>query len=77
MSNINTSSSKMTEYICLCGGRTATLFPYKTGAPEKVGEPGTCVRVRTLSCTALSTLQPRGLQPDVLFCPWDFPGKNT
>ena len=23
------------------------------------------------------SLQPRGLQPTRLLCPWDFPGKNT
>ena len=23
------------------------------------------------------SLQPHGLQPASLFCPWDFPGKNT
>ena len=30
------------------------------------------------SCSVVSnSLQPRGLQPARLLCPWDFPGKNT
>ena len=35
-----------------------------------------CVRVQ--SCSAMSkSLQPRGLQPPRLLCPWGFPGKDT
>ena len=34
-----------------------------------------CVCVCTQSCLIL--LQPHGLQPTRLFCPWDFLGKNT
>ena len=31
-----------------------------------------------LSCSVMSdSLQPYGLQPTRLFCPWNFPGKNT
>ena len=33
-----------------------------------------------LSCThaqSCPTLQPHGLQPTMLLCPWNFPGKNT
>ena len=31
----------------------------------------------TLSCSVMSnTLQPHGLQPTRLFCPWDFLGTN-
>ena len=62
MSNINTSSSKMTEYKCLCGGRTATLFSYKMGAPEKVWwirYMYVCVRAQLHS--PLNSLQPHGL----------------
>ena len=34
--------------------------------------------VCTLSCSVVSSsLQPHGLQPTRLFCPWDSPGKNT
>ena len=32
-----------------------------------------CVRHSVVS----DSLQPHGLQPARLFCPWDFPGKNT
>ena len=28
-------------------------------------------------CVVSNSLQPRGLQPTGLLCPWDFPGKNT
>ena len=34
-----------------------------------------CWCLVTKSCPAL--LQPHGLQPTRLLCPWDFPGKNT
>ena len=34
--------------------------------------------VCVLSGTVMSdSLQPHGLQPTRLFCPWNFPGKNT
>ena len=37
-----------------------------------------CVCVHTLSRAIMSnSLQPQGLQPTRLLCPWDFPGKNT
>ena len=28
-------------------------------------------------CSVIDSLQPHGLQPVRLLCPWDFPGKNT
>ena len=34
-----------------------------------------CCCLATKSC--LTLLRPHGLQPAGLFCPWDFPGKNT
>ena len=34
-----------------------------------------CVCLVTKSCPIL--LQPQGLQPARLLCPWDFPGRNT
>ena len=34
----------------------------------------TCMPV---SSVVSDSLQPRGLQPTRLFCPWNFPGKNT
>ena len=33
-----------------------------------------CVHACAQSC---STLEPRGLWPTILHCPWIFPGKNT
>ena len=34
--------------------------------------------VSQFSCSVVSnSLQPHGLQPTRLLCPWDFPGKNT
>ena len=36
------------------------------------------VRVQSVSGSAVSnSLQPRGLVPAGLLCPWDSPGKNT
>ena len=38
---------------------------------------GVCVCV-CISCSVVSdSLQPQGLQPSRLLCPWDSPGKNT
>ena len=37
-----------------------------------------CVCVRACTCSVPSdSLQPYGLQPDMLLCLWNFPGKNT
>ena len=30
-----------------------------------------------LSCLVSASVQPHGLQPSRLLCPWNFPGKNT
>ena len=41
---------------------------------------GQCKHVSysVLSCSVVfNSLPPRGLKPARLFCPWDFPGKNT
>ena len=38
-------------------------------------KPVICCCLVAKSCPTL--LQPRGQQPTTLFCPWDFPGKNT
>ena len=36
------------------------------------------VSAHVLSCSVVSdSLQPHGLYPAKLLCPWDFPGKNT
>ena len=40
-----------------------------------VAAPGTCVRAKLLFMA--NSLQPCGLHPTRLLCPWDFPGKNT
>ena len=38
----------------------------------------TCMFVQLLSCSVLyDSLQPHGLLPGRLLCPWDSPGKNT
>ena len=35
-------------------------------------------KVKKVSCSVMSdSLQPHGLYPTRLLCPWDFPGKNT
>ena len=34
----------------------------------------TCAKVNSVMP---SSLRPTGLKPDRLFCPWNFPGKNT
>ena len=37
-----------------------------------------CMGACMLSCQIVSnSLQPHGLQPKRILCPWDFPGKNT
>ena len=36
-----------------------------------------CVCVCAQSLSHSDSLQPHGLQPTRLLCPWDFPGKNT
>ena len=33
--------------------------------------------IKVLSAQSCLTLQPHGLQPTSLLCPWDSPGKNT
>ena len=35
------------------------------------------VVVVSVTKSRLTLLQPHGLQPTRLLCPWDFPGKNT
>ena len=40
-----------------------------------LGTYACCCCVVTKSCPPL--LRPHGLSPARLFCPWDFPGKNT
>ena len=35
------------------------------------------IHVHALSLLTCLTLQPHGLKPSRLFCPWDSPGKNT
>ena len=34
-------------------------------------------RLLVLCSVVSDSLQPHGLEPARLFCPWDFPGKNT
>ena len=36
-----------------------------------------CVCVCVCVCVVSDSLQPHGLQPTRLLCPWNFPGKNT
>ena len=36
-----------------------------------------CAGMRATSLPSCLTLQPHGLQPARLLCPWDSPGKNT
>ena len=36
-----------------------------------------CVHVCSTASVMSDSLQPYGLQPTRLFCPWDSPGKNT
>ena len=37
-----------------------------------------CVCVHVRACSVVSdSLRPHGVHPARLFCPWDFPGKNT
>ena len=39
---------------------------------------GTSEKCESVSCSVVpDSLQPRGLQPARLLCPWDSPGKNT
>ena len=54
--------------------------------PHEHNEKARAIRsyfINAISCccclvTAMSiSLPPRGLEPDRLLCPWDFPGKNT
>ena len=53
--------------------------------PQKLGDVGrtlpwslrVTVLVKLLVVQSCPTLQPRGLQPARLLCPWDSPGKNT
>ena len=48
------------------------------GTAEKVFSAGSSVSVCVLSHFSHSdSLQPHGLEPARLLCPWDFPGKNT
>ena len=45
---------------------------------ERNGSMGFVCQLVVLSCSDVSdSLQPHGLQPARLLCPWDFPGKNT
>ena len=61
------TSPLISEHCAVCGcGRT------DVGSREKRRWP----RVHLCSVVS-SSLQPRGLQPARLLCPWDFPGKNT
>ena len=44
----------------------------------KVTRKAVQINMCVLSCSVASnTLQPPGLYPARLLCPWDFPGKNT
>ena len=43
------------------------------GADEIIIE----IKVKVLVTQSCLTLQPHGLSPIRLLCPWDFPGKNT
>ena len=44
---------------------------------DKRLEPRIHREMLVFSRSVVSTLQPHGLQPVRLLCPWDFPGKNT
>ena len=49
---------------------------------EIIDDPATCghwlINLTICVCSVVSdSLQPHGLQPARLHCPWNFPGKNT
>ena len=59
------------------------MFPESPCAAVQVAPPlcsqgAVYLPSRGLMCSVVSdSLQPFGLQPTRLLCPWDFPGKNT
>ena len=72
------------EYICNPGFLTLSRYKHSHfrhssashGMPSSSGlHAWGCVRVH--HSVLSSSLWPHGLQPARLFCPWDFPGKNT
>ena len=68
--------------VCVCvwagggrgSGRARADFTLKLKGTGRM-KPVICCCLVAKSCPTL--LQPRGQQPTTLFCPWDFPGKNT
>ena len=56
--------------MCMCGG-----FTLRTAKTTQHCKGTTGVELVAQSCPTL--LQPHGLQPTRLLCPWDSPSKNT
>ena len=72
--------------LCLDAGQGLSKAVYHSGVNSSAGRPRESEAVCTmclaraqhvLSCSVMSSsLQPPGLQPTRLFCPWDYPSKN-
>ena len=60
--------------------RVSRVHPCVCSSVRLEADPGFCVGWHTesvLSAITWAVLQPQGLQPTRLLCPWDSPGKNT
>ena len=87
---VESVSASLSETCCSKNIKTlASLHPIPPLGPDQIGRWGpfaqilwgtvsealNCLVVVVKSCPTL--LQPQGLQPSRLLCPWDSPGKNT